>query len=77
MGQVLLTRAYRLATAARIGPFTYFSVVFAALYGYLFWDEALSLHFVAGALLIALAGGLALRGGRVAAHTGWRCQEAG
>lgn len=68
LGQVLLTRAYRLAPAARIGPFTYFSVLFAALYGYLFWGEALSLNFVAGALLIALAGGLALRGGRAAAR---------
>ncbi len=61
-GQFLLTRGYAAAPAARVGPFTYFSVVFASLYGYLFWSEGLTLWFVSGALLIALAGVLALRG---------------
>jgi len=61
-GQFLLTRGYAAAPAARVGPFTYFSVIFAALYGYLFWSEGLTLWFVSGALLIALAGLLALRG---------------
>lgn len=61
-GQFLLTRGYAAAPAARVGPFTYFSVVFAAFYGYLFWSEGLTLWFVSGALLIALAGVLALRG---------------
>jgi len=61
-GQFLLTRGYAAAPAARIAPFTYFSVVFAAFYGYLFWQEVLSAQFVAGALLIAVAGIMALRG---------------
>ncbi len=61
-GQFLLTRGYAAAPAARVGPFTYFSVIFAALYGYLFWGEGLTLGFVSGAVLIALAGVLALRG---------------
>lgn len=64
LGQLLLTRAYRLAPAAQVGPFTYFSVVFAALYGYLIWGEGLTAHFIIGALLIALAGMMAIRGGR-------------
>lgn len=60
LGQLLLTRGYAVASAANVSPFTYFSVIFGALYGYLFWQETLKLHFVIGALIIALAGVLAL-----------------
>lgn len=60
LGQLLMTRGYAIAAASRISPFTYFSVVFGAIYGYLFWDERLDLSFVAGALMIALAGILAV-----------------
>lgn len=60
-GQFLLTRGYAAAPAARIGPFTYFSVVFAAMYGYLIWDDRLTLHFLGGALLIAGAGLMVLK----------------
>jgi drug/metabolite transporter (DMT)-like permease len=60
-GQFLLTRGYAAAHAAHVGPFTYFSVIFAAAYGYLFWGETLSLRFVSGALLIGMAGVLAAR----------------
>ena len=61
-GQFLLTRGYAAASAAQVAPFTYFSVVFAAVYGYLFWEETLTAQFVAGALLVAVAGVMALRG---------------
>ena len=61
LGQLLLTRGYSVAAASQVAPFTYFSVVFAALYGYLFWQETLDLEFVAGAVLIAIAGIVALR----------------
>lgn len=60
LGQLLLTRGYAVAAAASVSPFTYSSVLFGAAYGYLFWGETLSLQFVAGALLIFLAGVLAL-----------------
>jgi drug/metabolite transporter (DMT)-like permease len=63
LGQLLLTRGYAIAAAARISPFTYSSVLFGAAYGYLFWGETLSLQFVFGALLIGLAGILAIKGG--------------
>ena len=63
-GQLLLTRGYAIAAAASVSPFTYFSVIFGAFYGYLFWDEGLSLQFAAGALIIALAGVLTLRARR-------------
>lgn len=55
-GQYLLTRGYSLAGPAQNGPFTYFSVVFAALYGFVLWDERLQGWFYIGAALIALAG---------------------
>ncbi len=61
-GQLLLTRGYAVAPAASISPFTYFSVLFGAAYGYLFWGEVLDWLFVAGALLIAVAGVMAVRG---------------
>jgi drug/metabolite transporter (DMT)-like permease len=64
LGQLLLTRGYAIAKAASVSPFTYASVLFGALYGYLFWGESASLQFFIGALLIALAGILALRGRR-------------
>lgn len=55
-GQLLMTRAYGMAPAAQVGPFTYVSVVFASLYGWLFWDELLDMLTLAGAILIAAAG---------------------
>jgi drug/metabolite transporter (DMT)-like permease len=61
-GQLLLTRGYAVAAAAQVSPFTYFSVVFGAAYGYLFWGETLDWLFIAGALLIAVAGVMAVRG---------------
>jgi len=64
LGQLLLTRGYSIAAASQVAPFTYFSVVFAALYGYLFWNEKLDPGFIAGAMLIAVAGIVALRANR-------------
>ncbi len=61
LGQLLLTRAYGLAPVARIGPFTYAAVVFAALYGWWFWREVPGPLTVAGMVLVCLAGILALR----------------
>lgn len=62
LGQMLMTRGYAGAPAAQVAPFTFFSVVFGGLYGYLFWDELLDGWFVAGASLIAMAGIMAARG---------------
>jgi len=64
-GQFLLTRGYAVASAAHASPFTYFSVIFGAIYGYLIWGETLNSSFIIGAMLIALAGIMALRGGRI------------
>lgn len=60
-GQLLLTKSYSLAPAAQIGAFTYVSVLFAGIYGWLLWREQLDEYTVVGAVLIVTAGALALR----------------
>lgn len=62
--QLLLTRAYALAPAGQIGPFSYASVVYGSLLGWLFWGELMGLLTVAGAALIVGAGILTLRRSR-------------
>ena len=61
MGQLFLTRAYILAPASRVGPFTYSSIVFASLIGWWFWNEIMTLITIAGASLIIFAGMLIFR----------------
>lgn len=60
--QLCLTRAYSLAPAGQIGPFTYISVVFASLLGWLFWNEIPATMTFAGSALVIVAGLLTLRG---------------
>lgn len=60
-GQLGMTKAFSLAPAARVGVFTYTSVIFAATLGYFFWDEPVYWHMAAGTLIIMLAGYFALR----------------
>ena len=55
MGQYLLSRGYGCAPAAQIAPFTYTSVVFAAVYGWLFWQELPGWMSAAGTLLVVIA----------------------
>jgi len=61
IGQLFLTKAYTLAPAARVGALTYATVVFAAVLGWLFWDETLDTFSLGGALLVGLGGALAMR----------------
>jgi drug/metabolite transporter (DMT)-like permease len=61
LGQLALTRGLTLAPASRMGAFGYFSVIFGAAYGWLFWDEPLTLSLLLGTLLIAAGGLLASR----------------
>jgi drug/metabolite transporter (DMT)-like permease len=62
MGQLLMTRGYASAPAAHIGPFTYSSILFGVLYGWLIWNETPGLTFWLGGLLIVSGGIMALRG---------------
>lgn len=59
LGQLALTRGLSLAPASRMGAFGYFAVVFGAAYGWLIWDEPVTLALAGGTLLIAIAGLLA------------------
>src|SRR5690606_29510775 len=60
-GQLGMTKAFSLAPAARVGVFTYSSVIFAALMGYWFWQEPITLSMILGAGIITVAGYLAIR----------------
>ena len=62
IGQLLLTRGMSCAPAARLGPFTFFSVIFGAVFGWLLWDEVLTLATSVGALLIMTSAYLTGRG---------------
>jgi drug/metabolite transporter (DMT)-like permease len=61
-GQFLLTRGMASAPAARLGPFTFFSVVFGAVIGWWLWEEVLQWTTVAGSLLIMASALLVGRG---------------
>ena len=69
LGQLGATKAYSLAPATRIGPYTYVSVVFAASWGWLLWDETPDLLSAFGAVLIAIGGALALPRSVIASRT--------
>ncbi len=58
---IALTRAYALAPAAQIGPFTYMAVLFSGVYGWLFWGELPDALSLAGALVVCVAGVWTLR----------------
>jgi drug/metabolite transporter (DMT)-like permease len=60
-GQLLLTRAYSLARAGRVGPFIFMGVVFAAILDWALWGTLPNALSVAGALLVGSAAILALR----------------
>ncbi len=60
-GQLLMTRAYALAPAARIGTFSYATVVFSAALGWAIWGEVLDLSSVVGAMLVCFAGVITVR----------------
>lgn len=60
-GMMFLTSAYRLAQANRVAPFEYTGILWAPLWGYVFFQETPRLTTVAGAAVIVMAGLLALR----------------
>ncbi|HHO76319.1 MAG TPA: DMT family transporter [Deltaproteobacteria bacterium] len=60
-GQLLMTRGYSAAPAARVGPFIYSTVIFASILGWFFWDETLDILSLTGAMLVCIAGIAATR----------------
>ena len=61
LGQIMLTYSYSLAPAAQVGPYTYSAVVFAACYGWIFWQETPDIFTLIGALLVIMAGTITLQ----------------
>lgn len=61
-GHFLVTAAYCQAPVSAIAPFEYATILWAMLFGVLFWDDAMSTHLIAGALLIAGGGLIVIRG---------------
>lgn len=55
-GQFLLIRAFTLAEAAAVAPFSYVGLLFAVLYGYLFFSELPDAITIFGALVIVGSG---------------------
>lgn len=62
LAQLFLSKAYGLAPAGQLGPFTYGSVAFAALMGWWLWGEVLTLNTWSGIALITGGGILAMLG---------------
>lgn len=56
VAQALLIRAFALAEAAAIAPFGYTGLIWAGLWGWLFWGNLPDLWTLAGALIIVGAG---------------------
>lgn len=56
LGQLALTRAYRIANPGQIGPYVYSSVVYGAALGWFIWGEALLISTLFGSALIIAAG---------------------
>ena len=61
VGIMLLTNAYRVARASTVTPFEYTGILWAPLWGFLFFSEVPRATTLAGAAVIVVAGLLALR----------------
>ena len=61
IGQLAMTRAYAIAPASDIGMWTYSSVIFAGLFGYVFWQEPVTMAWFGGVLVIFYAGYITTR----------------
>jgi drug/metabolite transporter (DMT)-like permease len=56
VGQILLTQSYRYAQTGVVAPFSYASMLFALVFGYLIFGEVPTVPMLAGAGLIITAG---------------------
>ncbi len=58
VAQIFLTSSYKHAEAALLAPFDYASILFAILFGYVFFDEVPTQMVLAGSAIVMAAGGL-------------------
>ncbi|WP_136441717.1 DMT family transporter [Pacificoceanicola onchidii] len=56
VAQILLTSSYRHAEAALLAPFDYASILFAILFGYVFFDEVPTVMVLIGSAIVMAAG---------------------
>ncbi len=63
-GSTLLSQAYRLGKANIVTPFEYTGMIWAVVFGFLFFGEVPKINTILGMALIALAGVLALNASR-------------
>lgn len=56
VAQLLMTRAYSLASTPVLAPFNYVSIALAAFAGWLFWGEIPGLHTIVGSCLVIASG---------------------
>jgi drug/metabolite transporter (DMT)-like permease len=61
VAQLFLTRAYRLAPPAQVGPFIYTTVIFAGLLDWIFWKTLPDLFFLLGGALVVTSGVLVIK----------------
>ncbi len=64
LGQISMTAAYTLEEAQKIAPIGYFGVIFATIYGFLFWKEIPDILSFLGGFLIVI-GGMILFGRKI------------
>ena len=64
LGQLLMTKAYQISNPGQVGPFTYSAVIYAALFGWMFWNEIVVITTIVGSALIIGAGILNMKSGR-------------
>jgi drug/metabolite transporter (DMT)-like permease len=56
LGQYWWTRALSMAPPAAVGPFSYFSIVWAVLLGFLIWGDVPTIALIAGAAIVVASG---------------------
>ena len=57
---LLLSKGYRYAPAGKLGAFTYGSVIFASLLGWLLWNELVTFEAIIGMALVVTSGVIVL-----------------
>ena len=62
LAQLLLSKGYRYAPAGQLGTFTYGSVIFASLLGWLLWNELVTSEAMLGMALVVGSGVLVMLG---------------
>ena len=69
VAQLIMVEAFRLAEATVLSTFKYSSILFATMFGYLFWGEIPDMFAGIGALLIIISGLMVVRYRRQPAPT--------